>query len=382
MPGPSNFSQWSSSVNYWHRQIGKRSYSFRSSLWSRLSLLRISVYSLFYNDHVDSGYVIDTLMEPMFWFVDNFTKSLGPIFVVLVIATLFIYVSIAWIVGFPFWYERSKIVLILGIFIGNWILVNASFNYYMALTTPPGSPPERSVIEAAVSICKKCISPKPARAHHCSVCNRCILKMDHHCPWLNACVGHFNHRYFFLFCCYVWLGTIFIGLFGIWVAYEEYFGDDRFYKNDTSTAAINSTIEENGQPIRTWWQSFRHGCIVFELLATAGIFMAIGALTSWHIKLITDGETCVETYINQKERKRLTKLGYHFVNPYDFGPLNNWRNFLGFNQGKTWIHILLPSVSPPIGDGLTWIMSSTGAKQIDTLHGHSHLDVQPGYSQL
>lgn len=32
-----------------------------------------------------------------------------------------------------------------------------------------------------VVICKKCDSPKPPRTHHCSVCNKCVLKMDHHC---------------------------------------------------------------------------------------------------------------------------------------------------------------------------------------------------------
>ena len=31
--------------------------------------------------------------------------------------------------------------------------------------------------------CSKCCSIKPDRAHHCSVCQRCIRKMDHHCPW-------------------------------------------------------------------------------------------------------------------------------------------------------------------------------------------------------
>ena len=366
MPSLGSLPQWSSTANYWHRQIGKRSNTWRTHFWSKVSLLKVTFHSLFYNEHVDTGYAIDTMMEPMFWFVDNFTKSLGPIFVVLVIFTLFIYVSIAWIVGFPFWYERSLIILILGIIIGNWILVNVSFNYYMALTTSPGSPPERSMIHSAVSICKKCISPKPARAHHCSVCNRCILKMDHHCPWLNSCVGHFNHRYFFLFCAYVWLGTVFVGLFGIYIAWEEYLGENKYYKDETSPS--NSTLEFDEATVRTWWQSFRHGCIVFELLASAGIFMAIGALTSWHIKLITDGETCVETYINQKERKRLNQLGYEFSNPYDLGPMDNWRNFLGFNHGRTWTHVLLPSVCPPQGDGITWIMCNKENKKTDSLH--------------
>ncbi|PWN33797.1 zf-DHHC-domain-containing protein [Meira miltonrushii] len=58
--------------------------------------------------------------------------------------------------------------------------------------------------------CKQCNCEKPDRAHHCSTCGVCVLRMDHHCPWLaSKCIGLRNHKGFFLFlfytalfCCY------------------------------------------------------------------------------------------------------------------------------------------------------------------------------------
>jgi len=61
----------------------------------------------------------------------------------------------------------------------------------------------RSGRDHAIGVCKRCMIIKPDRAHHCSTCKQCVMKMDHHCPWVANCVGHHNYKFFCLFLNYL-----------------------------------------------------------------------------------------------------------------------------------------------------------------------------------
>lgn len=71
---------------------------------------------------------------------------------------------------------------------------------------------------------RKCNRLKPFRAHHCSRCKVCILKMDHHCQyplplslqcrWINNCVGARNQKYFILYLLYVHMGEVYACILG------------------------------------------------------------------------------------------------------------------------------------------------------------------------
>ncbi|XP_072095104.1 palmitoyltransferase ZDHHC16-like [Mobula birostris] len=303
---------------------------------------KLCARSLTYNSFTNGDVVLDSLFEPIYWLVDHVTRWFGVVFVVLVVFLTTTIVLIVYICVLPVilsTYPAGWIAWHLCY--GHWNLMQIVFHYYKAVRTLPGHPAQGKNDIPTVSICRKCINPKPPRTHHCSICNRCILKMDHHCPWLNNCVGHYNHRYFFSFCLFMMLGCVYCS-----VSSRELFME-AYLTINAATAA----------PIISFREKIFHKCIIYLWVLCSSVALALSGLTLWHAVLILGGETSIERHINKKERQRQQQKGRVFRNPYHAGKLNNLKMFLGIEKQSHWItRLLLPSSHLPYGDGMTWTL--------------------------
>jgi len=173
-------------------------------------------------------------METLTPYFDGLIRFMGPLLVAVAILLIGGCILLYFTVLLPY-YRRMRwtpdhmdawtcIHCVLAI----WLSTMVTFHYYKAVTTDAGSPPvyveqqhdvvvdmpavfEHASISASSSplmtsstgpstlrVCAKCKRIKPARAHHCSMCHRCILRFDHHCPWIN--VRRFFHSFPYYYC--------------------------------------------------------------------------------------------------------------------------------------------------------------------------------------
>ncbi|KAF9202891.1 Palmitoyltransferase [Haplosporangium sp. Z 27] len=137
---------------------------------------------------------------------------------------------------FSIMWENLNVQALLYLVPFNFAQIMLCWNYYLTMTTDPGSPPfnwnppsdgssmEYKKTTHTPRYCRTCDAYKPPRTHHCRTCKKCVLKMDHHCPWVRNCVGYFNYGHFVRFIIWTTIATFICAALLIlrcWEAYEN-----------------------------------------------------------------------------------------------------------------------------------------------------------------
>eukprot|EP00043_Microstomoeca_roanoka_P019436 m.218702 g.218702 ORF g.218702 m.218702 type:complete len:338 (-) comp16994_c3_seq6:80-1093(-) len=242
--------------------------------------------------------------------------------------------------------EKSAALFWVHAVFAHWLLINIVYNYFMVTVTNPGHPPQMPLNDMGVnrqegeSFCKKCQSVKPARAHHCRVCGRCVLKMDHHCPWVHNCIGFRNHRYFFLFMAFLWVGCVYVA----WVCSELF-----FLRYNYSHKPHSLSLEDKIRAHRLLQQGYLGSIMTFSFIMTVAVSIALGGLLAWHIYLVSAGMTTIEFYafLRPKDSHEQVQRPTQSIS-------TRWKEFLGLKGKRTMLGVLFPSIFHPVGDGMKW----------------------------
>ncbi|XP_011209770.2 palmitoyltransferase ZDHHC20-B isoform X2 [Bactrocera dorsalis] len=185
-------------------------------------------------------------------------------------------------------------------------------------------PVTNRTLNGSVRFCEKCKIIKPDRAHHCSVCGACVLKMDHHCPWVNNCVNFTNYKYFVLFLGYALLYCLYVALTSL-----EYF--IRFWRLELSQQGdLNSGMGRFN--------------IVFLFFVSIMFAISLVSLFGYHVYLTLMNRTTLEAF-----RAPIFRIGGPDKNGFNLGKYANFQEVFGDNW-KLWF---LP-VYTSVGDGLTY----------------------------
>ncbi|XP_055063993.2 palmitoyltransferase ZDHHC20-A isoform X1 [Misgurnus anguillicaudatus] len=181
----------------------------------------------------------------------------------------------------------------------------------------------------AIRYCDRCQLIKPDRCHHCSTCDKCVLKMDHHCPWVNNCIGFSNYKFFVLFLAYSMLYCVYIS-----ATVLQYF--IKFW-----TLCRRRALEQCPENQLPNTQAKFH--VLFLFFVAAMFFISVLSLFSYHLWLVAKNRTTIEAFRAPVFRNGPDKNGF------TLGFRKNITQVFG-DQKKYWC---LPIYSS-LGDGYTF----------------------------
>lgn len=213
---------------------------------------------------------------------------------------------------------------------------------------PSRKSPDNNIIFPSIdwTECQKCRISRPPRCHHCSVCNRCILRFDHHCVWLNNCIGQNNYRNFLSTLLFLTIGC-FYGVLVLWLPFCEPLqkqvsehGWHFLYENKTGFLNLPPPGTMVRQCLSTGLEQEVVIKLVFPLLVSVGLLQAV--FLSYHIRYTMLARTTLEYKILlERQYEALVQRNEIYPiphNPFDCGWIENARNVLG----STPVLIFLP----------------------------------------
>ena len=347
---------------------------------------------------------------------DAFLRSVGPCYVLLGLGLVF---TVA--------YSLLCVVLPLTRDLRTWrglgtfaavafVFFNIGFNYAMSVRTDPGSPTQRDVqvmcAEAGAAVrrwCDRCRCPKPDLTHHCSVCKRCVLRMDHHCPWIHNCVGHGNYRYFFNFLFWLWCGCMVtvwhtggaalgereIGVFGLTRVgggatlepFEPRLRETSFTETRAGVVGLSShghgssaervaNVDGRGGGERVGGSNLNaraadpslslpraltrgeRSAAQFSCLLATSVFLAMCGLWFWHVYLVLSAQTSIDYHRFAEKRAEAKRRGETYANPHDRGWKKNWQDVFD-ERGRNWWWLwAMPRLRPHRGTGVPIVVEA------------------------
>ncbi|KRX06074.1 hypothetical protein PPERSA_01152 [Pseudocohnilembus persalinus] len=290
----------------------------------------------------------------MEYILNIFMRSIGSVLVIFLylLVGLVYYASCFEQIRAYYIYSQSLLFALTLLVVLTFVCFNVIFNFTLCILVGPGttkdlqekyqkynfpdldqcSDEELRIIKnrGQFNICKKCRKVKPLRAHHCSVCNTCVLKMDHHCPWINGCVGFNNHRYFLLFLLYLTFGTGFISTLMFYTN-----SNDELYQIQSN---LNSKIYQ-----------------VITVLVPV-IFVVLIFFTGWNWYLALKGNTAIEFWGQKREGYDSDQKQQNFGSQY---VLDNLYLIFGI---KSKLKIFYPSIRELPVDGITWQINDSDSQ--------------------